>query len=574
VVRNRDWRFWASLCVLVPALVVLTWDVAVLCRDKVFVIDEFQYAHAAYAIAQGQIPYRDFFEVHFPLNYQLLSLLARVAGSDPLMIVAMRLAMLGWGAITLAAAFFLVRARSAAPALVAPIVLLSATPLWDYAHEIRHDPVGLATLLLAVAFLELRGPDRRAALLSGLAFGLCLWSTQKALFYGGLVLGVPFLLDAWRRLRGKPAWFVRDVLAFGLGAAMVLLAALGWLWLHDALGGFWQYCFVWAERYQREYPHFAWQRYFVPQALAMVWTAPLFVAGVCVLALELWRDWAANRRNVLLLVALPATFLSFSLQQAPWPYSAVPFWGIYCVVAARGALGLWRSISKDWGRARFIVGVGGPLLLVPGVGLAGYEAHQHYRWTVADRDNAEQRAVLEQLDVLTDARQAIYDNSGSYVARPHAYFYFYTDSMMRLQMAAQLTVEIPKALREREVVAVVCDARFGGLPPGLRHFLETNYQKYSGDLWLYGKRLQFDAAGTASFTAVTTGVYFVAMAGRVPVVRVDGAAVDPNRMQLERGEHLISFAEPAAEAFVLWLPKSGEHWRPKPTAMPAFSTVF
>ena len=31
--------------------------------------DEFQYAHAAWLVSKGAVPYRDFFDHHFPLLY-------------------------------------------------------------------------------------------------------------------------------------------------------------------------------------------------------------------------------------------------------------------------------------------------------------------------------------------------------------------------------------------------------------------------------------------------------------------------------------------------------------------------
>ena len=92
------WVF-LGLCALVAAQ--RTYAVAV---RKAFTLDEFQWAHAAWEVARGQLPYRDFFEVHFPLTYQYMSLAFRFGdANDPTTILTMRammipaLLLMGWG---------------------------------------------------------------------------------------------------------------------------------------------------------------------------------------------------------------------------------------------------------------------------------------------------------------------------------------------------------------------------------------------------------------------------------------------------------------------------------------------
>ncbi|HEV8631126.1 MAG TPA: hypothetical protein VGV61_12480, partial [Thermoanaerobaculia bacterium] len=57
------------------------WSVALALR-KGYAIDELDYAHAAWSVAQGDLPYRDFFDHHFPLLYQALAL-AFMGSDDP-----------------------------------------------------------------------------------------------------------------------------------------------------------------------------------------------------------------------------------------------------------------------------------------------------------------------------------------------------------------------------------------------------------------------------------------------------------------------------------------------------------
>src|SRR5581483_7929587 len=82
--------------------VALAWfalETAFLGLRKSFSIDEFQYAHAAWLVAHGSVPYRDFFEVHFPLVYQALAPVFAVLGDDPRAVLGLRIAMLGFLAL-------------------------------------------------------------------------------------------------------------------------------------------------------------------------------------------------------------------------------------------------------------------------------------------------------------------------------------------------------------------------------------------------------------------------------------------------------------------------------------------
>ena len=45
--------------------------------------DESQHLHAAWQVAQGRVPYRDFWEHHFPLFYPLLAPVVRLVGETP-----------------------------------------------------------------------------------------------------------------------------------------------------------------------------------------------------------------------------------------------------------------------------------------------------------------------------------------------------------------------------------------------------------------------------------------------------------------------------------------------------------
>src|SRR5439155_25509922 len=58
-------RRWTVGLLSAIAVVFGSLTIAVL-RNKHFTIDEFQYAHSAWLVAHGHVPYRDFFNDRFP----------------------------------------------------------------------------------------------------------------------------------------------------------------------------------------------------------------------------------------------------------------------------------------------------------------------------------------------------------------------------------------------------------------------------------------------------------------------------------------------------------------------------
>ena len=62
---------YASLAALAVAAALTAQTVYTFSQGRFFSIDEWQYGHATWLVAQGARPYLDFFEHHFPLSYVL-----------------------------------------------------------------------------------------------------------------------------------------------------------------------------------------------------------------------------------------------------------------------------------------------------------------------------------------------------------------------------------------------------------------------------------------------------------------------------------------------------------------------
>ncbi len=144
---------------------------------KHFSLDELQYAHAAWLVGQGEVPYRDFFEVHFPFVYQWLAPWAAAAGGAPATVAqALRWGMLPLAALAGAGAYRVGAAKGRAVGALTVAVLFSIPDFTAFATEIRPDSAAAAFLLAVLGLLAAgarpdeagpgearRGPDREEA---------------------------------------------------------------------------------------------------------------------------------------------------------------------------------------------------------------------------------------------------------------------------------------------------------------------------------------------------------------------------------------------------------------------------
>ncbi|HZH04817.1 MAG TPA: hypothetical protein VEY30_13615, partial [Myxococcaceae bacterium] len=365
--------------------------------------------------------------------------------------------------------------------------------------------------------------------------------------------GIALLLDLRRPLPEKRLGSFRAVAS---GAALALLPIATWLTVERAWLPAWEWCFRWARDHQRGYPGFSFWRYFGPALTAEPLFFSLAVFGALG-ALVRWRD------HGLLVAAWLLSFGSFALQRAPYPYSLLPFMGVSAALAARGAQAIWETFAPRPSLKR-----GAALTLALVLGL------QHWRLLQLP-GNAEQRKVQARIGELTRVTDAAYDNSGGYVTRPHAHFFFYTDAYLRTHWAQTLEDDVPRALLESECVLRVQDVRSDTLPPKLVQFLSENYQPVDGDLSLWGRRLSVTADGTfeGQFYAVKSDRYFVQPAEAQGGLRIDGLRVGPV-FTLTRGWHSVRYRGSASELFLLWLPRNQERWMPTYGRAPHYSRLF
>lgn len=552
----------AALLTLLGGLVVLFWlDHLRLALDKQYAIDEFQYAHGAWRIAQGDVIYRDFFEHHFPLVHQLMAAVFLAAGDeDPNVIVYLRLAMLPFLTLLVAAAALVNRAYGWSGAVLTALVVLAVPTLSMMAVEIRPDPLAFALFLAALAVLYLPRPGRRwRGFLSGLLAVAALWGTLKAAYYG-LIFPAALAADFLRRredrdedgfLLGHPVAF----LAGGAAAALPIAVYLTWT-------GSWSAWFEWSIRWsfvhQLHYPGFFWTRNLTPLLAQSFWLFPLAAVGMA----ATWRSRPApGSPDWLLLASAATTLASFAWQSAAYLYSLIPFTAVLCVFAARGLAASLRFMWNVRGAGTFAAVL---LVLIAGVELRRARANLVQLRAV---DNAAQHALLGRVGALTRPGEPVLNIAGGQVTRPSVHFFYFFEAVVRQLRHDVFAYELPRSLVEKGCIAYMPSERFGRLPAPLRRFLLENYLPYDRELWFWGRRYAVDGGELAArFVAPRDGRYFVwpPEPPRRGELRIGERPVASPVFDLAAGDYGVTYRGELRELFLVWLPADGRPFVPRP----------
>jgi hypothetical protein len=544
---------WATVVALIARSIWLS-------AHKSYSIDEFQYTHAAWLVAKGSVPYRDFFDVHFPLVYLWLSPLVKVFGATPESIRWMRGAMLPFLALSCVGLWLATRRRGSIAAAAAIISFLGTSVVALHSVEIRADGMGTAFLVASLGVLSSNLTPARKGFVAGVLVGLACAASQKTAIVAS-PFAAGFALDLWWNRRTKQPLLLGSPGAFGLGLTLVGTLAIGYLVSTGATKEFFRWTILWASERERLYPGFSFREHTLPSLVSAAPLLALAALGIGLMIRRLGssaRDWSSDP-DLILLLTLPAA-AAISTQVAPYPYSLLPLFAVaaLCVGAVfdprRGSPGF--TIFGAVGLAALILLSIGPV--------------------ASSTSNSYQQQVLAQVGALTRESDCVYDNSGSATARPHASYFYATDALLRWQLQQMLVEEMAGSIRDARCIAMIRDLRFDGLPAKLQQFLREHFQPYSADLWLYGRRYRLATASTAPFDAPVKGEYFVYPPTAVGAggLEIDGASVTSSTFELDRGVHQIRVDGHPVDFYLLWLPRNGELWHPVPEAPPRFSVLL
>lgn len=547
-----------------------------------FALDEFQYAHGGWLTGRGGVIYADFFEHHFPLLHHLLGLAWRFLADDPTHILTLRMLYLPVFGLAVACACLLnLRCRQhddGAAWWTAP-ALLSVPTLSAMATQLRPDVLGIALFLACLATLraasEHAGRLRLAlAAASGFLAVSALWATPKVAVYAGVpllaALAVDLVLrrrhrnldDDGRYLLGHPLGFLAGS-SFAAGSIALGLVATG------SLAAWWHWAVEFSFAHQEVYPGFGWTKNFSQLLDHSAWLLPLAAAGVVA---TLRRRPAWPDTDWLLLAAVPATAASFAWQTAPYLYSLIPFTVVAALFAARGVAWSWRACFRRLGGRASPA----PLfaLLVLALLLAGELRRTDHALVRLQRPgNAGQLETLARLGQMTSPGDAVFSPWAMQVARPSAHFFYFLEAATKRLEAERLRRELVPALRDAGVTVYLHHDLSKRLPPPVRAYLRSHFLPYDPDLWVYGRRYATrSGVATGDFFAVQDGVYFVSppeALGGQQALRIDGTALDGPIVRLGRGPHRIEYEGDAADVSIVWMPRDGVPFAPRPELLAA-----
>jgi hypothetical protein len=559
---------WA--CVFGLALVALQ-----LSLTKGYSIDEFTYSHGAWLVSQGAVPFRDFFETRFPLHYLILAVPFIFSGEDPESILHLRVVMLlFFAAIAFAVHALAARSHSRAGP-IALVVLLGNVIFVISASEIRPDPVALAFFLWALVVVGARGLSAGTrGLTAGALVALSCLGSAKAAIYGLAFLPI-WLVDVAWNARHRRSSLLGSPWLFVVAGTAVAGLAVGALLVSGAWADFYQLAVVRSLDFVGGESSQAQSRGVRNLVASLRWLIPVVAWGVIATGLRVWRSPSrTNDPDWVLLLALPATWLSYTVQNYAYRYSWIPFIALFAIFAGRGAASLL-EIARDDARSFPTRGAIGLVAVIPLLATLA-ESVDPFR-SILRRRNTYQHQVLRDLGELTAPGDAVYDNSGSYVTRPHAHSPHHTDHWMRKSMSEELVREVPRSIIANEAVATLRDCRFPQLAKPLKRYLRLHYQPYSGDLWLWGQRYHVvEGSLEDEFRAIKDGRYFVwpesaASAGRL---EVGGERVITEIFALDKGVHDVRYSGPDVDFQLLWLPRNGKPYVPDTNREQRFSRVL
>ncbi len=515
--------------------------------------DEAEHLHAAWAVAQGQVPYRDFWQLHPPLLYYLMAPAFALMGEDLRIIYVGRGLMLVCIVLIFLWLYRIARdSFDALTAMLAVLLLIYLLAEWGPSYSFRPDiPQTLIVLVSIQRFMSAWKSKRRIDLLvSGALLGVGFWLVAKTLFpLVGLTL-VFAVSSCFRRSRLALMHNLQGAVLFLSAFAVPVLIGALLLWYEGAFPQFLRWAVIKAFLYPERFSPF---RYFIE--VHGVFTA-LALWGVVQAVARMVRARVVDEFQLSPLLACLVTAAVFLfLMPAPHRQSALPFLplaamygaGVLRRVIARAlpsgtsgpqapnesAIPFVRSPARlAWGGLAALLLYG---VCVPPVRALGSQPLQ-------DRMAYELQKIRYVL-ALTSPDDSVFDPDGRYIFRPHATYYYRLGNavIMWLHSGVIPEMDIINDLQKSHCKLVMTEPRLNRLPPDLLRFLKSHYVATgSYGVAVAGRVFQrTDLAGTrATVSLVASAEYAVRTQGGEPRVHIDGRLYRVP-LFLAQGEHML-----------------------------------
>lgn len=217
---GTPWILWAII-------LALSWHLFFVSQHKEFSHDEFEHVHSAWYIAQGAMPYRDFYQSHNFLLWYTIAPVYNAIGGGTVLLSVLRYTMTG---LLLATAFLTYRltkllTSSQAAGQLAAILLLSNYGVAITGLEIRPDVPQMLFEILSLYWLFQGFQKKRLSLfiISGLAFAVSFLFLQKVILIAP-ALAIVFLIQYTHK-----KITIRHIAAWLCGLAVPLMSVGLWL---------------------------------------------------------------------------------------------------------------------------------------------------------------------------------------------------------------------------------------------------------------------------------------------------------------------------------------------------------
>jgi len=553
---SADVERWLSWIVRALILLALAIRVPLLVNAPLFQ-DETEHLHAAWAVAHGQVPYRDFWQLHPPLLYYLLAPVFALMGEDLRIIYVARGLMLLCLLLVLLELYRIARTCFDALTGLLAVLLLSYLLLWlTPAYHFRPDiPQTLVVLMSLRWFMRAWERRRRTDFfLSGALLGVAFWFLLKTLFpLAGLIL-VFALSSLLRRSAAVIRENLTGLLLFLSAFAVPVVLGAFLLWVAGAWPAFLRWAVVGA---------FLWPERFSPFVLVdqrphvVSWVLALLGVGHTVTRMVRASVVDEVQLSPLLTGSVTAAVYLF-LMPAPWRQSALPFLPLAAMYGAdvvrrviaravppgptapgKAMVALVRSPAR-------LAWAGLAALLVIGVCVPPLRAVLRKMPPLSDQW-ADRRQIIRYVLALTSPGDPVFDSYGLYIFRPHATYYYVvtTAHVMWLRSGWIRQQDIMNDLRRNHCKVVIFSRYLAELPLSLlgflkSHYVSTGFHEQDRVVLVAGKVIQPpDLEGNrASVSLIASAEYAVRVQGGTPKVHIDGRLYRAP-LFLEQGDHHI-----------------------------------
>ncbi|PYQ26765.1 MAG: hypothetical protein DMF56_22555 [Acidobacteria bacterium] len=463
-------------------------------------IDEVEFFRAARWVGEGQVPFRDFWEHHTPLQWFVFAPFARVAWGEGVgALLAMRWLQLPFWIATFAMLWSLMSTRERWARWVAIALPLTSWTFLQKAIEFRVDTLGCFFVVAALWLMQ-----RRRMFWAGVALSLAVLANLRL----APVVAVAALIPLFRHffvvtaalsghtprsgaMRRATAEAAVATKLLACGALLVAAIALAYLTFTSSLNAAWQQVFVETAAANRLLPFQASMFFSKLAALAtdpggiFVWI--LGLAGV-VIALRRRTEHAEWVFAALLVVAI-ASIAAMRVSYAYHFEIVVVLFVPFIAIAVQAMAEQQRAIA---------------IVLVASLAVSVWNSV----FRAQDAELAAQHATIRFVHERTQPGDRVFDAVGYAWKRRPAWRYWFVPLMVHM-LDRTLTVA---ELRDANPAAVIADYRMSILlsrHADLARYLTSHYVPVLRNAWLPGMSARIDAHRGAEWIVPASGEYRV-----------------------------------------------------------------